>query len=157
MSDRASRRRPEETCGGFTLLELIVVMFLVTMASALVVTRVHTGSSRPLLDVTTAKLTAQLRAARADVLKKGVERTVAIDLDRRVHWSDLQPDPTAIDPRISVAIMDDTLEWDGRLRRVRFRPDGTATGARILLTDGASQARIDIDWLTGATKFVTGH
>jgi len=38
------------------------------------------------------------------------------------------------------------------MARIRFFPDGSASGARIVLDDGRVSAAIRVDWLTGDVR-----
>jgi general secretion pathway protein H len=36
--------------------------------------------------------------------------------------------------------------------RIRFFPDGSATGGQVTLRGGAVQRKVDVNWLTGEVK-----
>ena len=146
-----------EVCAGFTLLELVVVLAIAALTAALVLPNGRGATARATLSASAARFAAALRIARAESLRTSTDQTVSIELENRTYWSDTEPTHRAFDRRINVQLMDDTLEWDGSVRRFRFRPDGGATGAVVVLGDGNSSARVGVDWLTGATTLRTGR
>lgn len=142
---------------GFSLLELIAVLAILGIAAAMTLPSGKGANARATLDATAATLAATLRIAKAQGQRTSTDQTVTLDLDGRTYWSDADPKRRAIDPTIAVVIADDGFEWDGQTRRVRFRPDGAATGGRIVLAKGARQAQIAVDWMTGTTSLTLGR
>ena len=53
-------------------------------------------------------------------------------------------------------VVDDSGNRASRPFQIRFDPDGTATGARIALTEGPRKALVTVDWLTGSTRLEVG-
>ena len=150
-SQHAPRSMPTAGTGGFTLLELIVVMGIVALTATLVLPRLQSANARAGLQSATQQLAATLRLARAQVLYSGAEQTETLDPAGHLYWTDAMPGKRAIDPRLTLRIEEDGFEWAGQLRQIRFRPDGSATGGVIVLADGTARTRIAIDWLTGVT------
>ena len=144
--------RAGEQVRGFSLLELVVVLAVLAGTATLVLPRIEGTRERLAVQVDANRVAAALRIARADVLRTSSDRMVTFDVANRVYWSDVDPVERSFDLRITVALDDEGFEWVGTLRRVRFRPDGSATGGAIVLSDGASSARVVVDWLTGATR-----
>ena len=135
---------------GFSLLELVTVLAILAIAATLALPRLQGTNQRAALQSAVQQITAALKLARAEVLRTSTDQIVTFDLANRTFWPGTAK-PQGLGPRIAITIPDDGLEWDGALRRVRFRPDGSATGGTIALDDGTERARIAIDWLTGAT------
>lgn len=152
------RREPSRAPqAGFTLLELIVVVAVVALAMVLVLPRLGGTAATRGVDLAAARLAATLRTARAEGIRNARDETVILDLARRTYWSQSRPVASVIEPGITIEVLHDGLEWVDRARRVRFRPDGTATGAVIRLSRGPASATVTIDWLTGATTLAQGH
>lgn len=154
---RDATRFPRVDCAGFTLLELIVVLVIASIAASLVMPMGRSATARLAIDASAARFAAALRNARAESLRTSTDQTVTLDLESRSYWSDVEPSHRAFDRRIAVRLENETLEWAGPARRFRFRPDGSATGALVVMGDGHSQARIAVDWLTGAATLRTGR
>ena len=139
--DTATRRQGLAQ-DGFTLIELLIVMSLIAIVYALALPAFGTLTADGRLNSATNALHAELRAARAQALLQG--RSVVLD-----------PTAGVSDPDIRFSVR----EWGGseaaaaqnpiKDRQVRFFPDGSATGAQIVLSLDDSQRVVDLDWLTG--------
>ena len=61
--------------------------------------------------------------------------------------------PRQIPPSIALDLTVPTSERDGAgMARIRFFPDGSTSGARVVLDDGRVSAAIRVDWLTGDVR-----
>lgn len=130
---------------GFTLIEMIVVLVVLGLVLGIVISRGPTRSATIDLTAASRSLTDALRHARGQAITTG--RPVRISAAQvrdvlAVPGSRNQAGPIALtlhsppgDPRP-----------DGALR---FDPDGSANGARIVLAEGRESVSILIDWLTG--------
>lgn len=146
---RVERRTPSP---GFSLIELIVVLAILAAAAALALPQANGALNGASLESTAVQLAATLRLVRADVIRSSQDRSLTLDLDQKAYWSDADPKRRLIGPRITMSVRDDTFEWAGRTRRIRFWPDGSATGGLIILSDGVRQVLVNVDWLTGVTS-----
>jgi general secretion pathway protein H len=142
---------------GFTLLELIVVLGIVALAASLTFPRVQATNSAAALEMTARRLTSTLHFAHAESRRTNTDQTVMIDVEHATFWSSVSPTPEVIPKPIALAIHDDSFEWAGTNRRVRFTPFGSGTGGIIALASGHTQARITVDWLTGAVTLATSR
>jgi general secretion pathway protein H len=139
---------------GFTLLELLVVLAIVALAVTLVMPRAQGSNQRAALHAAGQHLAATLKSARAAVLRTSADQTVTLDLDRGAYWQDGEPKPHYLNRRIAITVSGDSFEQTPTTRRIRFRPDGSATGGVIGLKDGPNEVQIAIDWLTGAARML---
>lgn len=136
---------------GFSLLELLVVLGIAAVATALALPRVQGTAARSTLEGNARRLVSVLQLAHAESLRTNTDQTITLDLDQKTYGSQSARAPQLIEGATRLALADNTFEWVGRQRRIRFRPDGGATGGVIALIDGAHEARVSIDWLTGVT------
>ena len=118
---------------GFSLLELIVVITLLAVVLALSLPTSRPALGKPKLEMATARLVATLRTAHAEAVRTNADRTVRIDVARATIEAEGGSTPYVLGNGIEIALEDDGLEWVDAARRVRFHPDGTATGAIFIL------------------------
>jgi general secretion pathway protein H len=136
--------------GGFTLIELVVVLVLLALAAGLVFQ--HVGGST---DVRQAKVFAQELAS---FLKKARRTAVNTGGPVTVWISDQERACTMNESQIEIP---ETVRLDGRNIRqdedgtayVRFDPDGGSSGGELIVqTGGNPVAVLRIDLFTGAIQ-----
>ncbi len=135
---------------GFSLLELIVVLAMVAAITALSLPNLWRKPADIALRTTALDMAAMMRATRADAVRRNNERAFLIDPAQRTYWTDAQPAPRAIPAALGI-----DAEFSARTRetalsgRYAFFADGTSSGGKIVLREGAATATISIDGLTG--------
>jgi general secretion pathway protein H len=152
-----SRSRADAPCreakaSGFTLIEMIVVLVILGFALVLVVGYRPPWSRGFDIEATAADLAAQLRLVRSEAIAGN--RPVALELDLAGHR--YRPGAAAARPlpeRLSVELLTIAGERRGTdAGDIRFNPDGSSTGGRIVLADGSRRVAIGVDWLTGRVR-----
>ncbi|MGF1551271.1 MAG: GspH/FimT family pseudopilin [Paracoccaceae bacterium] len=139
----------EDIEAGLTLVEILCVMVLAALAATLAVPMMGAGTRETELGTAIEGLRADLRRARSRALSEGVETWVTIDLAARSYARDdgvaraLPPDA-----RLSVTAAASETDRDGRAR-LRFYPDGTATGGVISLSSEGTRRSLAVDWFDG--------
>ena len=146
-------RRPAGEERGFTLLELLVVMVILALCLTLVVP----GPSRVRLGVmartTGYELAANLRAVRAAARSTNVEHALTIDVTGHRYWAEGVVAPRQLPRTVAVELTVPESERIGPgASRVRFFPDGSTSGARLVFNDGRSSASVLVDWLSGDVR-----
>jgi general secretion pathway protein H len=129
---------------GFTLLEMLVVLAVLALALALVA---GGGAPRPAVQARAAadRVAAALRTARGQAILQ--DRQVTVALDAPGHALRVGRDaPLRLPP---------TLDLTGP-PTIRFAPDGSSSGGRIVLAGGGRQIAVTVDWLTGRVSRVAG-
>ncbi|WP_300627195.1 GspH/FimT family pseudopilin [Pseudomonas sp.] len=132
---------------GFTLLEMLVVILLISLAAGLLSVGLRQGLQAAKERRVVGQMVEALRTTRASAIISGQASRTEFDLHNRafsapgrapMHWpQDLQ---------LNVH----TAEQAGSA--VEFYPDGSSTGGNLLLTSGTRRWRIDIGWLTGSVQ-----
>ena len=134
---------------GFTLLELIVVLFIVVLGFSVVGINLSSGNDATGLKVAARDIVSALRYARGQALISRQEMTVTLDLAENTYTvsgrDKIYSIPKAIDITV-VTAQDEVTEGQGS---IRFFADGSSTGGRITLELGKAGWQIDINWLTG--------
>jgi general secretion pathway protein H len=135
---------------GFTLLELIVVLFIVVLGFSAIGINLSSGNDATELKVAARDIVSALRFARGQALISHQETTVTLDLTENTYTvsgrDKVYPIPKAVD--VTVVTAQNELSGEG-LGSIRFYADGSSTGGRITLERGKAAWQIDINWLTG--------
>lgn len=171
--------------GGFTLLELIIVMVIIGIASALVVPRLVGGMGS--LDVRGAsgKVAAALRYARSQAVSQKVQYTAVFDLEHKrltiMSTSEAAGggnEDGAEGERESGGVQGKIYDLPGRVSferipaenedksdeaidagifRIGFYPSGGSDGGGIALVNERSKRyTVQVDIITGVVKVVRG-
>ncbi len=137
---------------GFTLLEIIIVLTLVTLILGL--STIYFAGYLPSvkLDATGREMAALIRHARSLALMKMETQGVMIDLDNRSYGLE-----TEVAKDIPASVLVTVLDpFYGELRQGKFsllfHPVGGGEGRTIMLSAGKKKIRIDLDPITGAVK-----
>jgi len=158
---------------GFTLLELLVVLLIISLISAWVGPRLAGSLGRMTVESAARQVASALRFARSRAVTEKMPYRAVFRMDpaRMVvePYSETEPaednaDPTdASIPRKAVAFPDgirilsevspagETVTMDGF--EIVFFPSGGASGGAVTLTDGAGRRlSVAVDFITGSVK-----
>jgi prepilin-type N-terminal cleavage/methylation domain-containing protein len=149
---RRNSRRGEQA--GFTLLELIVTMFVIALTMALAVPVIGRSSDAIRARAEVAGFAAVLRHARERAITSRQPHAVIIDpaahrmtiraggTDGEVRETKTLPERLGVEATPPPALS------------VRFEPEGTSSGASYKLTAGDVIYRVTVDSITGRVKSV---
>jgi type II secretion system protein H len=150
MTSRADKGLGRYDTAGFTLLELLIVLTIMSLLLSLVP---YAARGLPALrfrrDV--SDLVASLREAHNTALLRGEEISVLVDTTH-LMWVGADRVTRSLAPgveRISV-LTDQTVSTSQPA--IRFLPDGSASPAIIRLDDGARTALISVKWMSGEVR-----
>jgi len=140
---------------GFTLLELLLVLFLLGLAYGLTGPMLTEGSVG--LDMKTAarQLAAGLRKARSTAATERSETVLILDVEERFFAVTGDSKRYKLPPSLFYSLF--TAESElvrQQTGAIRFYPDGSSTGGRITMTAGGQKASVDVDWLTGRVRIL---
>lgn len=146
---RMGRRKTE---GGFTLIELVVVLVLLSFAAGLVFQHVGGKTDVRQAKVFAKELASFLKKARRTAVSTGGPMTVWIsDQERLCTMDDAQieiPEVVRLDGR-NIRQDEDGVAY------VRFDPDGGSSGGEIIVMAGENPVAIlRIDLFTGAIQAI---
>lgn len=142
-----SAGKPQSRYPGFSLLEVLVVLVIFGLASALVMPALN-RSLEPNLANTARDLLLQLRQVRSEAV---------LGQSPRIFWVD----PVAREYQVAgreVVELPDFFEMDVLSAEIQgasgrggfvFYPDGSSSGGSLTLRQGARELVIEVDWLTG--------
>ncbi len=137
------------TSRGFTLLELIVVMALVSLIAAIGMPLMLKDTGRASAKVAAYEVAAALRRARGEAIAANAERTLTIDVEGRrfqVAGSAVESLPAGPTIALYTARSEQLSDTVGR---IRFFPDGSTTGGEVSVRSERTKYQVQVDWLTG--------
>lgn len=150
----ASGRAP-----GFTLLEVLVVLIIIAMATTLAAVVLSGGLDGMRLRSSAKEIAAQLRYTRTRAIASGQPQRFTID-PRGHRWQSPGkrqgriPQSLGVDfigaremqPRAGEGMIREGMPREGM---ILFFPDGASTGGRLQLSAKRAVLRVDVSWLTG--------
>ncbi len=153
MSRAGSHSSRGRSVAGFTLVELLVVLTIVALVSAVALPRLATAGAGARVRAAASALAAGLREARADALTFGRDTTVTLDLEsgrmasaHGVRDLDL---PAGAQLHM-LTVRNETVT--STVGRIRFHGDGTSTGGAVRLEGVGEPIVIRVDWLSGRIR-----
>ena len=141
---------------GFTLLELIVTLSILGLALSLIVGYKPPWSSGLGLRGTAAELASGLRLARSEAILRN--QSIAFEIDLAGHRYRVGGGAVRQLPaQLKLALLTVTGEQHYAAQGdIRFNPDGSSTGGRIEVADGARSIAVGVDWLSGRVSVAEG-
>lgn len=137
---------------GFSLLEMMLVIAIIAIASLLAAAAFTGGIDGLRLRSASKQVAAQLRYTRAQALATGEPQTFTIDPHAHT-WSAPKRHHGAIAKQLGITFIGAREVQPSRgVGAVMFFPDGAATGGRIQLRTGKVAMNIDVTWLTGQVR-----
>ncbi len=147
-------RNTRSAARGFTLLELIVVLFLAGLVAALVAPSFSGTLESSRLRSGAAGVRATLTLARTLAASGSRLRSVVFDIERGEYVVDGEARTYVLPEGIRIDSARVGTEEPGQETfRVRFFPDGSAEGAEIVVASSAGgRLRVTVDPLTGIAE-----
>lgn len=111
------------------------------------------GGPRPGAEVRAAaiELASALRQTRSAAIAGFRSETFILDIERGVYRAGLARPETPLPEDLELSLYTARSELqDESTGRIRFFPDGSATGGRVTLASGGHSYVVAVDWLTGA-------
>ncbi|MDF0584156.1 GspH/FimT family pseudopilin [Bradyrhizobium yuanmingense] len=137
---------------GFTILELLVVLAIITLGLALAQPLIGRTADRLRLESAQIALLNALKTTRAAAIIRGTEASLVIDLNARTFRSPPLP-ATMLPAKVELALKVAGLEATDRSHaEIRFYPDGSSTGGDLTLKLDDRTARLCVHWLTGLPR-----
>jgi len=145
--------RPGRRPTGFTLLELLVVLALAGVLIAIVPPLVTSAMPGVELKASARRVAAGLRLAREEAIRSGHDAAFTLDLEHRTFTVDGGYRAVTIPDHLDLKLEAAEAEMqDRRVGAVRFFPDGSSTGGRIILARDDRGYQVGVQWLTGRIR-----
>ncbi|MEN6543830.1 prepilin-type N-terminal cleavage/methylation domain-containing protein [Parvibaculum sp.] len=140
----------DEWEGGFTLLELLVVLSILVLIASITVLKFQPRSEDEIAASALQESVNILRETRAKALAARTDQAVYVDLQKRKLSSTATRQsvtfPTGDTFVLGVA---DAASYRRGISMVRFFPNGGSSGGAIYLRYGDHERRLRVAWLTG--------
>lgn len=134
---------------GFTLVETLVVLLILSSMSALVLVAISARSPKLRVEADATQVAAALRVTRSAAMKRNMEMAVVFDADRCTIASPAIP-TSQLDPDIHLSVMIAAPERASRSQGgIRFYPNGQSSGGEIRLRLGPAESTVRVNWATG--------
>lgn len=135
--------------GGFSLLELILVMAMVGLLFTVVTVSVSRSLTGAEIRAAASDLLAGLRHTRGQAIIQRQQQVFIVDAEART-WQAAGREPVQIPEGMDITINTARSELTGeRAGGIRFYPDGASTGGSVVLTAGEREWHVSVGWLTG--------
>jgi general secretion pathway protein H len=133
---------------GFTLIELIVVLAVISLVLGIAVPRLGRGSDSHAAAATAHAVAAALRLSRNRAVAEARPTRFVVDAGSYGPGGagHLSPVPQGI----SLTLIDSgRIDAARHADAIRFYPDGSSTGGGVALTAGTVRYDVLVDWLNG--------
>jgi len=137
---------------GFTLLELLVVLAILALATVIALPRIGAGLPGAELDAGARRIAAGLNEARSlAVARNRAVRFTLIGAEKRFTVG--EGPGGALPDKIAITLITGAGDVTGAAQgAIRFFPDGSSSGGRIELSGSGGRRSIEVDWLTGRIR-----
>lgn len=136
--------------GGFTLLEILVVLVIATFMFTLIPPLFSGALPGVKLKGAARDLAVALRDTRSQAIISNTEQTLHLDMETQVYRiGSGKPAPLPDGITINIQPHAATMGLNTTQQSLSFFPDGSSSGGQIILQGGNRSYRLDVDWLTG--------
>ncbi len=140
----------DEGKGGFTLLELLVVLSILVLITSITVLKFRPRGEEEIATSALQESVNVLRETRARALAARTEQSVFIDLqERRLSSTATRRSVTFPSGEAFVLGVADAASYRRGIAMMRFFPNGGSSGGAISLRYGDHERRLRVAWLTG--------
>lgn len=135
---------------GFTLLEMMLVIFLITLVLAISVSIFSNALPSQRVDATARELIATFRQARSTAMTSGQWQVLTLEIETKkysVEGGSVRSIPDDVAVKVVDPVVGEIIQ--GGYRFV-FAPSGVSEGGTIVLSAGKKVVDVDVDPIVGA-------
>lgn len=142
---------------GFSLIELLVVLTILGLALAIIPPLLNNVIKSAQVKNAARELASGLRQVRSIAISRQEESYLAIDIADETFTINGKNKKLDLPDNTKITLTTAKSEQQSKTRgAIRFFPDGSSTGGRIMLRAAAGRYSIDVSWLTGQISITPG-
>lgn len=142
-------RAPHARQSGFSLIEIVAVLFLIGLAVSIVTFSFSKALTSARIDAASRDMVAALRYTRGQAIVRGQQQAFDVDIQNNTYQAPGKP-IVRMPKEMRLALVTAEIEQTGATSgRIRFFPDGASTGGHVTVFMGQRQWQINVSWLTG--------
>jgi general secretion pathway protein H len=131
------------------LVELLVVLAIIGLLVTAMPTVIATVAPSMRLKASARSLADALRAIRGTAILEGRETSLTLNLATGQYQTIAESGTRGLPPGVALSFEGPRTEVDGETATMRFYPDGSSTGGRVVLSMGHNQHSVVAHWLSG--------
>lgn len=140
---------------GFTLVEVLAVLVVLTLAASLIAPRLGKASNRPSVAGLAAATASLARATRDAAISSGRPAVLRFDATRRALAGEgVRARPVAVPANFDIDVQSSLAEANAAGAGIRFFANGASSGGRIRFAHGRLAYDVRVDWFTGRVRVV---
>ncbi|WP_119459641.1 GspH/FimT family pseudopilin [Rhodospirillaceae bacterium SYSU D60014] len=152
MRTSTSDHDPCGAASGFTLLELLVTMAVLSLVLAIALPYLPQRSGAATVETAARTIAGGLREARGLAIHRNEPTTFALDVASRRWWisggrSGGLPNELMLETETAQALMQSP-----DVAAIRFHADGSSSGGWVAVMVADRRAVVTVDWLTGVVS-----
>ena len=143
---------------GFTLLEMVCILAIIAMLTAVLLPNLSRDTSRPRLEAYAVETASLLKADRTAAIRHRVQIATQIDAGARSLRSGSTgqilrvPDDVTFD-----ALLPNRCNERPAFSTISFFPTGMSCGGTVMLSRLGTSYEIRVNWLTGGVEIVRSN
>jgi general secretion pathway protein H len=138
---------------GFTLLELLVVLAILALTLSFVAPTLSGRATNTEVRAAALQIGSGLRLARSQAIGSQRETRFLLDLEAYRYRTDRQRGSRQLPDGLDIELTTSSKEIvSAEAGAIRFYPDGSSTGGRVIVRNERRVLHVDVDWFTGHVR-----
>ena len=137
---------------GFTLAELLVVLVIIGLASAVLAPRLLSSQTGVSAEITAMRLGNLYKESRKQAMLTGISQRVVVDTVAKMAWIDGGINRLTFPVTLELETTTAEAETSPGLAGIRFFPDGVSTGGEVWFVSGNSNVLLSVLWVNGEVR-----